>query len=292
MAKKTFFDEHPLLKALAQMLLVSAGILIVVFVVIRFYSRHGKEYELPDLVGLQLYEIEKDNPLKLNYVIIDSIFTSGEASGMVLSQEPVGGTMVKKGRKVYLTITASNPNDVEMPQLADMSVRNAIAQLNHAQLRCGKLIYVESEYPNMVIEQRYKGRTIREGDPVEQGSAIDLIVGLGPNNPTSIAPFLIGRTADKAHNELWNNSLNVGKEHFGGVKNKNTAVVIQQEPDYTGVNRLPYGTEVELWYKDVEGLDVNQLRRDFRVDSSKIVYPSEPESEEDYIEGSYSGIEW
>ena len=66
-------------------------------------------------------------------------------------------------------------------------------------------------------------------------------------------------------------SLNVGEEHFRGVKNKRTAVVYRQEPDYTGVNKYPYGTSVELWYIDAENTDVSKMVSEFRVDSSKII---------------------
>ena len=72
-------------------------------------------------------------------------------------------------------------------------------------------------------------------------------------------------------------SLNVGEEHFRGVKDKNTAVVYRQEPDYTGVNKYPYGTSVELWYIDANSTDVAKMVQDFKVDSSKIVDPNEVE---------------
>ena len=77
-------------------------------------------------------------------------------------------------------------------------------------------------------------------------------------------------------------SLNVGREHFAGVKNRRTAVVYQQDPDYTGVSRYEYGTSVELWYKDVEQCNVDQMVRDFQVDSSKIINPAPSEDEEEF----------
>ena len=47
-------------------------------------------------------------------------------------------------------------------------------------------------------------------------------------------------------------------------------MVYRQEPDYTGVNKYPYGTAVELWYIDVDNTDVNKMVSEFKVDSSKI----------------------
>ena len=48
-------------------------------------------------------------------------------------------------------------------------------------------------------------------------------------------------------------------------------MVYRQEPDYTGVNKYPYGTSVELWYIDADNTDVSKMVSDFKVDSSKIV---------------------
>ena len=81
----------------------------------------------------------------------------------------------------------------------------------------------------------------------------------------------------------------MGREHFGKVRNKNTAVVYRQEPDYTGVSQYDYGTSVELWYIDEEDTDVAKMISEFKVDSSKIIDPNDiddgrpsPEEIEDY----------
>ena len=86
--------------------------------------------------------------------------------------------------------------------------------------------------------------------------------------------------ADKARRALLQLSFNIGREHFKGVKNRETAVVYRQEPDYTGVNKYPYGTSVELWYIDADDTDVSKMVSSFKVDSSKIV-----RSEDDYSDG-------
>jgi hypothetical protein len=67
----------------------------------------------------------------------------------------------------------------------------------------------------------------------------------------------------------------VGREHFNGVKNKEKAVVYRQEPDYTGVNQYPFGTQVELWYIDADANEVDKMVSSFKVDSSKIVQPDD-----------------
>ena len=85
---------------------------------------------------------------------------------------------------------------------------------------------------------------------------------------------MIGKTPDRARRDILSASLNVGREHFSGVKNRQSAVVYRQEPDYTGVSQYPYGTSVDLWYADPESIDVEKMVREFKVDSSKIDDPN------------------
>ena len=91
---------------------------------------------------------------------------------------------------------------------------------------------------------------------------------------------VIGKTADKARRDITATSLNVGREHFKGVKNRHTAVVYKQEPDYTGVSKYPLGTKVDLWYIDADKTDVQKMVSEFKVDSSKIII----EEDTDFID--------
>ncbi len=138
-------------------------------------------------------------------------------------------------------------------------------------LVAGKLTFVEDPYKNSVVNQSCKGRTLYAGQQIPRGSVVDLVVGSGEGDGENSVPFVIGKTADKARRDILSVSLNIGKEHFRGVKNKLTAVVYRQEPDYTGVNKYPYGTSVDLWYIDADNADISKMVTDFKVDSSKII---------------------
>ena len=255
------------------MLGISLAILTLVFIFIRIYARQGEEYELPDVVGGNIEEVKADNPVGLDFVVMDSVFRPGEAGGRILTQDPKPGTRVKKGRKVYVTMTAYTPEDAVLPELAGLTVRQAVNELIGAGLEVGRLKYVEDPYKNNIVDQTCKGKTVYAGQQIERGSVIDLVVGLGDGKGTSVVPFVIGKTADKARRDILCSSLNVGKEHFKGVKNRLTAVVFRQDPDYTGVSRYPFGKAVELWYIDEDATDVQKLVREFKVDSSKIEIP-------------------
>lgn len=278
--KESFFKRFPWVLHVLVMIGISLVILMLVFLFIRIYARQGQEYELPDIVGVNIEAAKADNPVGLDYVILDSVFRPGEEGGRILTQDPKAGTMVKKGRKVYITMTAYTPEDAVMPELAGLTVRQAVNELLGSGLEVGRLKYVEDPYKNTIVDQTCKGKAVYAGQQIERGSVIDLVVGLGDGTGSSVVPFVIGKQQDKARRDILSSSLNVGKEHFRGVKNKRTAVVYRQEPDYTGVSRYPYGTQVDLWYIDEDATDVQKMVREFKVDSSKIVNPEDMGGEE------------
>ena len=275
MAQENFFKKYPWVTHLVIMAGVSVAILLLVFLFIKIYARQGEEYELPEVVGRNIAELKADNPIGLDIVVMDSIFRPGVEGGQILTQDPKAGTMVKKGRKLYITMTAYNAEESVMPELAGLTVRQAIAELNACGLTVGKLKFVEDPYKNNVIDQSCKGKTVYAGQQIERGSVMDLVVGLGDGGGGNVVPFVIGKTPDKARRDILAASLNVGREHYSGVREKSTAVVYRQEPDYTGVSKYPYGTEVELWYIDADKTDVAKMVSEFKVDSSKIIDPNE-----------------
>ena len=101
MNKIEFLQKRPWLLHLLLMLGISMVLLFLIFLFIRIYARQGDEYELPDIVGMNIAEVEADNALGFRYVVQDSIFRPGNPGGIILTQDPKCGTMVKKGRKVY-----------------------------------------------------------------------------------------------------------------------------------------------------------------------------------------------
>ena len=274
---KDFFRQHPVIKNLLLMVLTSLCILILIFVLLKTYAHVGQEYKMYDIIGQKIDQLSDSNDIRLKYVIIDSIFDDNLEGGIILTQDPKAGSMIKRGRKVYVTIAAYSAEDAVMPDLTDMTVRQAISQLSSVGFSVGRLKFVESPFRNAVLEQTHKGRVIQPGTQLEKGSVINLTVGMGEGNNTNIVPFVIGKSMTKARTAILSSSFNIGEEHFNGVADRSHAVVVRQEPDYTGVSRYPYGTQVELWYSSDADVDVDKMVNDFQVDSSKIIYTNEYE---------------
>lgn len=289
---KAFFKKQ-WVRHLLVMIGISVVLLLLISLFIKLYARQGKEYVMPQFAltdstkGVTVEAAENDNDLDLEFVILDSIYTPGVNAGIILTQDPQAGTMVKKGRKVYVSVAAASAADLIMPELTGLSVRQAVSEIYASGLKVGTLTFVDDPFKNNVKEQRVGGRIIYAGQKVAPGTMIDLVVGNGDGSGGVSLPFLIGKTAEQARRDIHSLSLNVGREHWNGVTDKTKAVVYRQEPDYTGVNKYPFGTSIELWYIDASDADVQKMISDFKVDSSKIIENPELPDIEDLEE-----MEW
>ena len=284
------FKQYPLLKHLTLMLAVSLGIIAVVFLFIKIYARQGKEFTLPDMVGSNIEEMRADASLDIEYVIVDSVFNEHDPGGRILTQDPKGGTMVKSGRKVYVTITSYSAEKTYLPDLCDLSLRQAVSQLYSMGLQGGTLRFVESPDRNAVLSLSQNGRTLQAGQEVNSGSRIDMVVGLGDEGGFALVPFVIGKTAKEARREILSSSMNVGREVFDAGSSRANAVVYRQVPGFTGITHYPLGTEVTLYLRDATEKEVEHMVRDFQIDSSEIILPDA--SSEGSDDGDDFDMEW
>lgn len=277
MKKDSFFSKHPIILQLVWMALISIAIIILVFIGIRIYSRHGKVYDLPEMVGLSVDSLQRDNALGLDFIVLDSTYRDGMDGGVILTQDPKAGTVIKKGRKIYVTITAFRPSDAVVPDLTGgVTLRTAISQLESVGLVGGKLKFVDSPFRNTIIEMTHNGRIVNAGDKLSNGAKIDLVVGIGddPAKAHSTVPFVIGKKSDRVRREILSASFNIGSENFDGVSNRAAAVVYKQQPSYDGLTQIPFGTRVNLWYCDADEQKIHKMVEEYRIDSSAIGNPS------------------
>lgn len=260
MGNNDFFKKYPWV--LHALIAIGASLLIVVivFIILKHYGRVGQEYKTPYVVGSYVDELSGNDELELQYVVIDSIYQQGKRGGYILRQDPDSGSMIKTGRKIYLTVTAYVPDNAIVPNLRSLSVRHAISQLENVGLHGGKLIFVDDPH-HVVLEQKYKGRTVNEGRRLEKGAMVDLVVGRGSATAQSIVPYLVGMSPTKARRSILSASLNVGAEHYDGITDMSRAIVYKQSPEYSGRAGAEYGSRVELWYCDKSVVAMEELER-------------------------------
>jgi beta-lactam-binding protein with PASTA domain len=175
---KDFFQPHRMGFHLLLAVGVTLIIALIVLFMLKIYTRHGNEVPMPSFIGKEAKMLIKDT-ISDHFIIVvsETVFDKKATPGTVLKQNPNPNEMVKKGRKVYLTVASNQPPTVKMPQLQDVSLRQAEIMLKAKGLELGTIIYKPSPYENAVLEQLYKGRTIAPGADINMGEVITLVVG-------------------------------------------------------------------------------------------------------------------
>jgi beta-lactam-binding protein with PASTA domain len=164
--------------------LIAIGItLVLIWLTLQslaWYTKHNDYIIVPDYRGMNFADVNSD-PENSNYQfnVIDSIFDADKPKGSILSQDPFPGAKVKKNRMVYLTITSMVPEKTTMPELRDLTLRQAQTMLESSGLKLGRLSYIKSFDEDAVQNQIFKGRPIRAGTELDKGSVINLTVGMG-----------------------------------------------------------------------------------------------------------------
>lgn len=86
---------------------------------------------IPDLVGKRYTSEIKDNDLYAGYRIVMTEENSSEvAAGIVISQDPVAGTLKTEEEQIIQIVVSKGPNLVEMPDIIGFTQANAIKQLD------------------------------------------------------------------------------------------------------------------------------------------------------------------
>lgn len=267
-----FIKSKVFLKNLGLMAGVFIGILIIAFICLNFYTRHGSEQVMPDIEGRFIDEVNEMAEMKdLELIIMDSIYTPGEHSGKVISQDPKAGAKIKKGRKIYVVITSSKGENIPMPNCKDQSVRSAVNQLTNVGLRVGKFIFNIGDFNNVVVGQRYKGNPIVEGTEIQRGEEIDLVVEMNQERYTTSMPSIIGLTEPEAEKKLWEASLNVGSKEYEGKKDIIHSKVISFSPNNSSITK---GTTISIKFMNDTKPSYGEKIKKFRMSDPIVVEES------------------
>ena len=243
-------------KTFKQNALAAVGITIFLIVLnmvaLRFYTNHGESVTIPNLKGKTNAEVAKMmDDLDLRFQIRDSVFSRETAPGTVLDQFPKPGMKVKENRIIFITLCALSQGEIPMPQLTDISYRQAINLIESSGLIAGKVEYKASEFPNLVLEQKVEGRNIRVGEMISKGSVIDLVLGSDSNGETSEVPALFGRNLSEGKLILGEKFLNLGiisyDEGYSQEELEAKGLIWKQTPDPAEIFEVARGSVIDIW---------------------------------------------
>ena len=179
---KKFYYRHPIISNL--MLIFVAGILVVVIglVFLDFWTRHGETSTVPEIKDMpyqQAAEILGRNDLEIE--ISDSIYDRSIAPGTVVESWPKAGSVVKRGRQVFVTVTAFSPKMVSLTMpVTGVSSRQATSYLEAVGVTAVRIVSVPSQYPDLVERALVDGKPLAVGSVIPVTSVVTLEVGAVP----------------------------------------------------------------------------------------------------------------
>lgn len=252
---KAFFSHW-----IVKNLLIAIAIVLVLMLSVRIflstYTHHGEKILVPDFFSMRIPDAARAaENAGMELVVTDSVYNKRLSPGTIFSQVPQAGTYVKKGRHISVVINSFVPRKIKMPNLVDISLRQAMTNLNAKGLQVGKLIYKSSgEGTNLVLEQRYRGRKIEPGRMVESGATIDLVLGMKSDETNTHVPDVKGKAVREATSMIQDYSLNVRTRFDKEIRTYEDslrAVVYRQSPEASSLPILR-GQEVTLYLRPAE----------------------------------------
>ena len=244
------------MKWIIRNILWAVGIVVVLItgavIFLNVVTQHNRELVVPDFTNMTVAEAEAlaaDAGMRVE--VTDSVFAKRIRKGAVRDQNPAPGSKVKEGRRISLTINALNAKKVTMPNLIDLSMRQALAELQSRGLVLGKLIYVRDMATNNVLRQLCGNREIAPCTTVETDTVVDLVVGLNPDTEASTyVPNVIGKRYMSAVDAVHKQSLNIKTLRFDDsvktYEDSLDAVVYRQSPEASDIP-VNLGNDVSLY---------------------------------------------
>ena len=233
---------------------LNIGVAVVLFFVIvliallslKSFTQHGESIILPDFKGLDIEELEyfaKEN--HLNYKIIDSVYNDTLPRGTIVLQDPYPNSGVKRGRNIYVSVVSSLPESVIMPNVVNLSVRQAVSLIYGNDLTIKRIDFVKGFDKNAVQKQLIDDEVVEPDTKLRKYTAITLVASKGEPVGFSKVPDLKGLTKREAMQRLYQNSFNVGNI-VGDDDNNACWLVASQAPTSGGESTYPLGQQVNF----------------------------------------------
>ena len=219
MEKRGFFDLSDL-KFVGWNIVFAAlaGIAILVGLIywLRGYTQHGVEVEVEDVRGLVVAEAEPIlNAKGLRLVVVDSTYSDKVPFGTIVEQDPRPESHAKEGRAIYVTINATGKRQVVMPDLHDLSYRQAETTLRGLGIIVDSVYeYEPSAFRDLVLDVKAHGQSVQPGEKIAVGTKVRLVVGFGKGTEQVEVPSIIGLSFQEARSTLLRNRLTVGAVYY------------------------------------------------------------------------------
>lgn len=140
---------------------------------------------IPDLVGKRYASEIKDNDLYTSYRIVMTEENSSEIpAGIVISQDPVAGTLKTEDNQILQIVVSKGPNLVEMPDIIGFTQSNASKQLDERGIQY-KMQIIEND--GTMAEGCVAKTDVLAGTKFDAGKTIVSVFIAGERDDTLVA---------------------------------------------------------------------------------------------------------
>jgi beta-lactam-binding protein with PASTA domain len=239
-----FYFRHSVLAVLTVTIVIFGTLLFL-----NIITRHGQTYPVPNFVNMRIVDAQL-LAMENNVVIIldDSVYIARKPRGIILEQNPKPDTRVKKDRKIFVRVNSQTTKMADVPNVVDVSLRQARAIIESKGLEVGTLSFRADLAHGIVLNQLYKKRPITDDAKLPAESKIDLVIGQNGYSLTEV-PMLTGLSATAAKGAIIEAMLNVGKVIYNSTVRTMTdslnAVVYSQFPPANS-DAVSFGSRVDI----------------------------------------------
>jgi beta-lactam-binding protein with PASTA domain len=201
--------------------------LLLNYIVLPAYVYHGGTLTVPNVEGMS-----RDSAITLLKSVSlepresETRTDSRYPAGTVLQQIPAPESVVKPGRRIYLSLSGGEML-VTVPQLRGLSTRDARFTLERYNLQMGTTTYATSDtYPeNTIVDQ-----SVHPNVKVTRGTTVNVIVSRGMLTDEIAVPEVGGKSLREATDILKRKGLTVGNITYHVDENLLPNTVAEQYP--------------------------------------------------------------
>lgn len=234
-------------------LLLVVGLVAVIVVnglLLPNYTRHGVSVTVPDVTRMSFEDAQASlEAVDLRVERQEQRYNSNFPRNVVIEQLPSQNATVKPGRRIFLTVNSGTVPTVTVPNVRDLSLRDAFLRIRSVGLEVGETQpdTIPSPYRNTVTRQQPA-----PGDSLREGAPVTLWYSTGLGEESVLIPDVTGMTVAEAQQTLLSQKLRSvvvtrGEESSMAVEER---IVTAQGPD--AGTQVREGAEIRLFTEQTE----------------------------------------
>lgn len=193
MKDKFEIRKHPVLANLAIIVIVAALGIVIIFLSLNIFTRHGEWETVPEVENMSFTNaINTLHSHGFRTDIRDSVYNEDYNPGFVVEQFPKAGKKVKPGRKIFLYINAVHPRELIIDAdnsesgeaLKGYSLRQGLAKLEELGFKKVNVVKVPGDN-DRIIRLIVNGKTVAKMEKVPVSSLVTVEVHDGQLNRIS-----------------------------------------------------------------------------------------------------------